>query len=274
MEKAVITKSSPMLRIRKESIPADLKSEIVMNWIYMNKKKLEVAEQTGISFQVIVYVLSEFKILERSSRKIRKSLNMKHTKVKERHLKYMLKFFETNSSKGFTLGELRSHLIKKCPDLHNISVSTLSRLFRHRLSLSYKKLGKNSPKKVDPDSRSLLTSWCRAIIGLLNSRFHLIFVDEFVINRNTIHTYGWTHKGKPNRLLMRPKDFKMSFVVAHSRERERVSWARELHLININSLNSSDTYWKKLKEKELLIIESWWLLQITAGSTKLKMWDN
>ena len=72
---------------------------------------------------------------------------------------------------------------------------------------------------MDPDSRSLLTSWCRATIGLLNSGFHLIFVDEFVINRNTIHTYGWAHKGKPSRLLLKPNDFKMSFVVAHSRWR-------------------------------------------------------
>ena len=63
LEKAVITKSSPMLRIRKESIPADLKSKIVMNWIYMNKKKLEVVEQIGMSLQTIDNVLYEFKIL-------------------------------------------------------------------------------------------------------------------------------------------------------------------------------------------------------------------
>ena len=142
-----------MLRIRKESILAGLKSEIVINWIYMNKKKLEVIEQTGISLQKIDNVLYKFKILERSSRKIRKSLNMKHTKVKERHLKYMLKFFEANSSKGFTLWELRSHLIKKCPDLHNISISTLSRLFRHRLSLSYKKLKKKTKKGITTADR-------------------------------------------------------------------------------------------------------------------------
>ena len=110
-------------------------------------------------------------------------------------------------------------MIKKCRDLQNISVSNFSRPFRHRLSLSYKKLGINNPKKMDLDSRSLLTSWCRATIGLLNSGFHLIFVDEFVINRNTIHTYGWVHKGKPGRLLLRPNNFKMSFVVAHSKWR-------------------------------------------------------
>ena len=54
---------------------------------------------------------------------------------------------------------------------------------------------------------------------MIEGGFHLIFVDEFLINRNTISTYGWTQRGAPGRLIKRPTDFRMSFVVAHSQER-------------------------------------------------------
>ena len=47
----------------------------------------------------------------------------------------------------------------------------------------------------------------------------MVFVDEFLINKNTVRTYGWTRKGMPGRVRQKPIDFKMSFVVAHSHEK-------------------------------------------------------
>ena len=44
----------------------------------------------------------------------------------------------------------------------------------------------------------------------------MIFLDEFLVNRNTLKSYGWVKKGQPGRKTMIPTDFKMSFIVAHS----------------------------------------------------------
>ena len=87
---------------------------------------------------------------------------------------------------------------------------------RDKLKLSYKKLGNTNPSKLIPDNRANLVSWLKAIVGLKEWWFYLIFIDEFLVNRNTINNYGWTQRGMPERLFRWPTGFKMSFVVARS----------------------------------------------------------
>ena len=67
--------------------------------------------------------------------------------------------------------------------------------------------------------KKTLISCFKTIIGLLRWCFHVIFVDEFLINRNTRTSYRWQQKGKPNRLFIRQIEFKMSFVVVNSSRR-------------------------------------------------------
>ena len=219
IEKSIQRKGSPMLRVRCESIPKSIKSEIILNCVYKHKSSKEEAVRTGMTIQMIENIIYEFKVLEKATEKERKSQSMRHSKVKLRHLKWVQKFVEENSSKGFTLGRMKSHLLADCPDLGDVAVSTLSRLLRKKFNLTYKKLGNSNPRKVIPENKTNLISCLKTIIGLLSWGFHVIFADEFLINRNTIPSYGWWQKGKPGRLFIRPIEFKMSFVVAHSSRR-------------------------------------------------------
>ena len=111
---------------------------------------------------------------------------MNHTKVKEWHLKCMQKFVENNLLKGFTLQKARHRLLEEYPGLKRVTLSILSRFFKHKLSLSYKKLGNTNPNKMKPDKNEQFISWLNAIIGLLGSEFYTIFLDEFLVYRNTI----------------------------------------------------------------------------------------
>ena len=208
-----------MLKVRRESIPDEVKTEIVMNCFYKNKTQEEESQRTGLHLQAICNLIYEFKSILNATKKDRKSLSMKRTKIKERHLKCMQKFVEDNLSEGFTLQKARYHLLEEYPDLKRVTLSTLRRLFKHKLSLSYKKLGITNPNKMKPDKKEQLISWLKAIIGWLGSEFYTIFLDEFLVNRNTTNSYGWAYKGKSGRLLRWPNEFKMSFVVAHSPQR-------------------------------------------------------
>ena len=76
-----------------------------------------------------------------------------------------------------------------------------------------------NPFKATPDYKVNLASWWRAIIGLIEQGFHLLSVDEFLVNRSTFHTHRWTKRGMPERLLKKPTNFKMSVVVANSLNR-------------------------------------------------------
>ena len=54
---------------------------------------------------------------------------------------------------------------------------------------------------------------------MVNEQFHVVFLDEFLVNRETTSAYGWARKGQPGRLLMKSLGFKASFIVAFSLSR-------------------------------------------------------
>ena len=114
------------------------------------------------------------------------------------------------------MSDAKLHLENQFSSLWGLDLSTVSRLLRNDLGLSFKKLGGANVKKVYPDSKNNLISWVKAIISMLIQGYKLAFIDEFIINRKTQNTYGWTQSGKPGRLLIRAVEFKMSFVVVHS----------------------------------------------------------
>ena len=217
--KAVCKNRSPMFQVRRESIPDEVKAEVVLNWLYKSRTRDQEALRLGVTTQMISNVIYEFQIIKRASKRTRKSIIMKHNKITKRHIKSIKKFIEDHSGTWLTLESARRNLIQDFPETKTISLSTLSLLFRDKLKLSYKKLGNTNPSKALPDNRTNLVSWCKTVLGLLEKGFYLIFIDEFLVNRNTINTYGWTQKGMPGRLLRLPTGFKMSFVVAHGTSR-------------------------------------------------------
>ena len=216
IKKAIQRRGSPMLRVRSEPISENIKSEIVLNWVYRHKSDKDESIRTGMAIHTIKNIIYEFNVLKRATERVRKSQSMRRTKIKLRHLKWIQKFVEDNSSKGFTISEIRHHLINSCPDLESVTVPTLSSILKNKLNLTYKKLGNTNPWKTMPESMSNLILCLKTIVGLMNSGYYVIFADEFLINRNTMRSYGWWQRGKPGRLFRRTTDFKMSFVVAHS----------------------------------------------------------
>ena len=219
IKQAVIKNRSPLFYSRREHIPEQTKAEIIMNWVYLHEPKHQEAFKRKLKIQQTDNIIYEFYSLKRITKKIRKSINMKRPKIKKKHIKWLQKFTENHFDQGFSLVQAKTDLIQNFPDLEDLSLSTVSTLMHKELKLSYKKLGNTNPTKVLPESRINLASCWKLIIGMIEGGFHLIFVDEFLINRNTISTYGWTQRGAPGRLIKRPTDFRMSFVVTHSQER-------------------------------------------------------
>ena len=127
----------------------------------------------------------------------------------------------------------------------------LVNVLHRNLGLSFKKLGRTNIKKVRPESQSNLVKWLELLISLHNDQYYLIFIDEFTVNRQTQWTYGWTQKGKPGRMLIRAIDFKMSFIIAHSKWKLKVSLGPSQHSIKRNTntfLVSSFQIWNWMND--------------------------
>ena len=219
IEWTIAKKRAPMFQVRKEQLPISLKADIVVNWLYKGRQSEYEAETRGLSHQQVKNIIYEFQTIKRARKKRWKSINLRRQKITKRHYKIILKFTEAHQEGGFTLTEVRYFLLNKAPDLEYVSLSTLDLILRKKLNLSFKKMGINNPSKLLPENKGNLISCIRTIIALIKERFHVVFLDEFLVNRNTMKTYEWTRKGEPGRLYKRSTDFRMSFIVAHSRFR-------------------------------------------------------
>ena len=218
---AVAKNRSPMFLARIEPIPDDIKADIIVNWWYKHKKRVTEAEAdaNGLSIQQVNNIIYEFMTIKRASKKARKASNLTRRKLDRMHYKFLEEFAENNFKRGFTLVDARMALLHEFQDLNDISTSALSQLLRSHLKFSYKKLGLNNPIKERAENKTNLLFWIKLISNLVNEQFHVVFLDEFLVNRETTSTYGWARKGQPGRLLMKSSGFKASFIVAFSPSR-------------------------------------------------------
>ena len=63
---------------------------------------------------------------------------------------------------------------------------------------------------------SSISLWLQTILRLFKLGYYVIFADEFLINRNTMSTYGWAKRGMSDLIKRNIQKFRMSFVMAHS----------------------------------------------------------
>ena len=219
LEEIITKRRSPMLYIRKESEPVEVKAEIIFRWCNKKIPIRMVANELEFDPQKVKNIIYEFRTLRRITKKMSKSVHQRRDKLNQSHHESLSKFVELKGIRGFTRHEARSHLLNKFPSLNNIDVSSVGRALHQTLGLSFKKLGGTNIKKQSSRSKENLQRWAKLVINLLLQQHYLVFVDEFKINRSTQRTYGWTKRGKPGRLLIRSPDLNMSFVVAHSQTR-------------------------------------------------------
>ena len=215
----VMKNSGPMFRVRKESIPVDLKADIVVNWVYKHRNVDFEAASSGLSAQQVKNIIYEFKTIRHYGKDARKRLNLMRRKLHIQHILSIQNFVENHLDQGFTLVDCKKHLLANFPDLSDISLSSINQLLKKQLKLRYKKLGLNNPIKARPESKSNLLSCIKLINSLIEERFHAVFLDEFLVNRNTLKSYGWARKGQPGRRTIKSTGFRMSFIVAHSQTR-------------------------------------------------------
>ena len=219
IESVVAKMKSPLLYARWENIHPQLKAEIVLDCCYKGISRSREAVERNMAKSEIDNIIYEFKTIGRITQKIRKSINMMRPKLNKRHIKWLQKFTEESSGKRYIMTDARQHLLSKFQDLTDVSTATLSTLFHRRFNLSYKKLGIANPISVTPEHRINRIDWYKLITGLMDKGFYLVFTDEFLVNRNTLHSYGWTKRGTIDRLVENKLEFKISFAVAHSRGR-------------------------------------------------------
>ena len=89
---------------------------------------------------------------------------------------------QTDAGRDFTLQTFKEILLKRFPDLNNISTSTLSRCFRNKIRMSYKKRSRFERRMKTPESKIEFMKWSALISSLAVLDKNTLFVDEFKIS--------------------------------------------------------------------------------------------
>ena len=152
----------------------------------------------------------------------------------------MAEFVRNQGIKGFSLSKTKFHLENQFPSLRGIDPSTVSRILRENLGLSFKKLGGTNAKKIQPESKSNQISWVKAVLNLLIQRYRLVFIDEFVINRKTQNTYDEHSVGNQEDYWREQWISKWVFIFYTANPKWKVWWEGDRVSIKLNT-----TYFSK-----------------------------
>ena len=205
-------------------------------------------------------IIYEFKTIRRVSKKVKKVINLRRRKLNKRHLKLLRKFTGENLERGFTSEHTRTYLLDKSSELKNVSISTLDQILNKQLGLSFKKLANNHPTKTNLENRNNLKTWILLINELVKTEFYVVYLDEFLINRNTKKEYGWALKGQPGRMFSKPTEFRMSSIVAHSTIRvegivgTKTTFNQEKYFIFLKSLIHKLKSDSEVRNKKIIVI--------------------
>ena len=190
---AIISKiSGSLLKVRTESIPLDLKAEVIIKWCFSRVSVSKQAMKMGLKVSQIKNIIYEFQTLRKAYKKVQKSLSNVRRKLEVHHVEWLAEFVKDYQLSGFTRSDEGACLLRSFPDLDSISLSSVGNALHRNLRLSFKKLGGTKIKKVRPESQHNLIESLKLLISWLKDQYYLIFVDQFTVNRQTQWTYGWT----------------------------------------------------------------------------------
>ena len=255
---------SPMFLVRQAQVNKNLKIKVILEWKFRNLSTEMVANMNQLTIQQVKDILYEFHQILSKTRKSRKYENLRRWKIKEEHVAYLQQFVSSKQITGFKLWDARNHLLSNFPSLIPLSLTTVSKILKKQIGMSYKKLGELNPKKTTPEHMSNLSRWLQTILGLFKIGFYVIFADEFLINRNTFSTYGWAKRGMPGRIKRNSQQFRMSFVVAHSSTKVEGIMGTKMNMNTVKYLCFLKSLFEKLKtvnnidlHRVVLVVDNW-----------------
>ena len=189
------------------------KAEIVLK---VNVKHLEpriVAEENKLTEIEVQDIINEYQRKLRAASKKRSKLR-DQCKLKDTHKEWISSKLKQMLGEYFTLQTFKEILLKRFPDLNNISTSTLSRYFRNKLRMSYKKCSRLERRMKTPELKIEFMKWAALISSLAVLDKNTLFVDEFKISSKSNGRYWWSLRGAPGTLWSSNTSFEFSAIAA------------------------------------------------------------
>ena len=173
-----------------DSLQISSKADIVFRIKYHKHKIEQVSAEENIDVSKIAETLREYRmikslIIEQSNKK-----TQIERKIKKPHLEWLASRISQLIGRHYTLSSLRSDLFQEFPEIGYISLSSMSRIMNGNLKVSYKKLGCSNTLADCPNYKEKIVKCLKVISWFKKNNYHIVYVDEFSVNRSTTSMYG------------------------------------------------------------------------------------
>ena len=150
------------------------------------------------------------KVLARSSRQ---------RKLNATHIDFIRQLLTSAKSNFLSINSIKKKLLTNFEEISDISDTTVRKIVSKDLRFRFKKLDKIEPKTMTKDSiRSFLEN-SLILLEIQSQCIEVVYIDEFTVSSRNYSNYGWAPKGSKGYLKHYENNFKMSFILAFSKNR-------------------------------------------------------
>ena len=146
----------------------------------------------------------------------RRFLN-KRRKIECDQLETIRQFWQEKRFHNYTLNDLNLHLKKQTEGELIISNSTLGRVLKSKIDMTYKKVNKTHPKILTNEGKRKMLEAAVLQLRLFQNEIEVVYIDEFKFSCHKSNSYGWTKRGRSGYFKCIPETFQASFMVAFSK---------------------------------------------------------
>ena len=140
-------------------------------------------------------------------------------KLDREHLVFMKHYVEATKNQPVTVLRLRLELLKKFPNLGEISCVIIRRAMKKELGFSYRKLDVKAAKMMTKESERSVMENLGLVNALEKKGVEIIYINEFHFNTRHSRFRSWTKRGSKAFLAIDPISFQATFAVAVSKEK-------------------------------------------------------
>ena len=138
--------------------------------------------------------------------------------LQNRQIEWLSEYFSRMNGKRITTKTVKLDIINQFPEIRNISLSTVARMLKQRVSMSYKKLHKREAGTFKKANiiKYIDSAWI--IQTLSNTGWELIYFDELGWDSRRSQLYGWCRRGDSGYMKLFNDKLNVSFIWAISKE--------------------------------------------------------
>ena len=194
----------------------DIMIQIIYEIYYLKKKESIVARKYDLDLWIVRHLLTLFRRNLNSIKADNRRFLNKRKKVDGNIVKLIKEYWHSQRLNSFTINDLRLYLRDRQGGGWDVSKSTLARVLRKEIGMSYKKVNKIHPKVVIEENKRKILEAASIQIKLIEEGTTVVYVDEFKYSCHRSGMYGWAFKGKSGYRKLIPGKFQATFIVAVS----------------------------------------------------------